>query len=186
MKTQIAVKSSVVSIGQTSIEQTYARLCRWDCNKIKKHAVKKGLYTAEEIDGVETEYKKYLAICIAFPKQSFPTPAKLDAFWHEHILFTQDYAAMCQSVSGYFLHHLPFVDGEKADASGKYLLEQKYLLMFGEAPNSMWSADGLCSPNPNCEGKSLTLVKCASCQTCENRLDYFFTFSVLITQARLY
>lgn len=148
-----AVKSTVVSI--TSIaRQIYTRLIQWNCSDIKKHAVRKGLYTDEEIDIVETEYKKYLALCFAFPKQPFPTPLKLDNLWHQHILFTQDYAAMCQSVAGRFLHHFPYTDSEKNDPNAKLFLQQKYLLVFGEKPNFMWSVDGLCSPNPNCEGRS--------------------------------
>jgi hypothetical protein len=33
----------------------------------------------------------------------------MDDFWHAHILFTQDYAAMCQAVAGQFLHHRPSI-----------------------------------------------------------------------------
>ena len=38
-----------------------------------------------------------------------PVDRRVDEFWHAHILFTQDYAAMCKAVAGQFLHHRPSI-----------------------------------------------------------------------------
>ena len=77
-----------------------------------------------------------------------------DDLWHQHILFTQDYHAMCQSTCDRYIHHQPFVGNVKVDPNARVEMRALYLREFGEQPNAMWSVDGLCSPNPNCEGKS--------------------------------
>ncbi len=43
-------------------------------------------------------------------EQTEPAPA-VDAFWHEHILDTRDYAAFCESVFGCFIDHIPSEHG---------------------------------------------------------------------------
>lgn len=117
-----------------------AALTAWDLTAVKKHAVKNELYAADEVDAVEVEYKKYLALCIAYPDLPMPTPLKLDDLWHTHILFTQDYAAMCASIGGTFIHHNPFVDGESCDQADLALLKELYGEAFGgEAP---WETTG--------------------------------------------
>ncbi|MHB8710100.1 MAG: glycine-rich domain-containing protein [Minisyncoccota bacterium] len=142
--------------------RAFARLLEWDISTIKLYAIQKGLYTAEEIDAVEIEYKKYLALCVGYPKAAFPTPLKLDDLWHQHILFTQDYHAMCQSVCGKYLHHQPFVGKKKANPSGRVKLHAKYVREFGEQPNAMWVGancnkcdgdDGGCKCGTGCANK---------------------------------
>ncbi len=41
---------------------------------------------------------------------------KIDWMWHIFLLFTREYADFCESHFGAFLHHLPNVDDEQADA----------------------------------------------------------------------
>ncbi|MCB9810979.1 MAG: hypothetical protein H6779_04925 [Candidatus Nomurabacteria bacterium] len=122
----------------TTGEQIYDRVRTWDLSKIKEYVVSKGLCTDSEIDAIEAEYKRYLAICFTFPEQAFPTPAKIDILWHQHILFTQDYADMCEITGGRFLHHFPFSDDKMFSLLDNQLLKQKYVDMFGEKPNSLW------------------------------------------------
>lgn len=148
------VANTVVPITSTT-ERAYARLISWDISTIKQYAVQKGLYTAEEINAVENEYKKYLALCAGFPTESHLTPRVIDDLWHTHILFTQDYAAMCESVAGRFLHHSPFVDGQKAPKGSKRKLRARYIAAFGVPPK--WSGVSTCdkpagSPGETCTG----------------------------------
>lgn len=150
---QTALRSNVVPM-ESATGRAFVRLLEWDISTVKQYAVQKGFYTAEEIDAIEVEYKKYLALCAGYPKAALPTPLKFDDLWHQHILFTQDYHAMCQSACGKYIHHQPFVNGAKADPDARAEMRAMYLREFGEQPNAMWSVNGLCSPNPNCEGKS--------------------------------
>lgn len=83
------------------------RLNAWDMSLVKAHSVRKGIFKADEIDAIEREYKQFMAMsCVADSGAITVTP-RVDDFWHAHILFTQDYAAMCKTVVGQFLHHRP-------------------------------------------------------------------------------
>ncbi len=43
-------------------------------------------------------------------------PPDIDAFWHQYILFTREYATECERPFGGFLHHSP-ASGEEGEAA---------------------------------------------------------------------
>jgi len=53
--------------------------------------------------------KRFLYLCATKRKgDPFLAPTKkVDAGWHEFILFTEDYASFCQNFLGRFIHHRP-------------------------------------------------------------------------------
>ena len=55
------------------------------------------------------QFLRFFALCSHFGASLAPDQAS-DDFWHEFLLFTQDYASFCQRYLGYFLHHCPFDD----------------------------------------------------------------------------
>ncbi len=79
----------------------------WGLTTVKSYMIAKGVYPAHQVDAVEVEYKRFLTLCFAFPQLAFAISAEVDKFWHVHILFTQDYHAMCLEIGGGFLHHRP-------------------------------------------------------------------------------
>lgn len=81
----------------------------WDVETMKKFMVQKGIYTVEEIDAAELEYKRWLNLNIMYQPLSVPISEKIDAFWHVHILFTQDYTAMSYAATGSYIHHRPSI-----------------------------------------------------------------------------
>ncbi|GGY83730.1 hypothetical protein ACFFTM_05820 [Pseudoduganella plicata] len=54
-----------------------------------------------------------------FPQEQTAPLQDVDTFWHYHILDTLKYAADCQAVFGYFLHHFPYIGlrGEEDEAA---------------------------------------------------------------------
>jgi hypothetical protein len=50
-----------------------------------------------------------------FPNEGAAPLFDVDIFWHYHILDTLKYAADCENVFGYFLHHFPYVGLRGAD-----------------------------------------------------------------------
>lgn len=52
-------------------------------------------------------YKKFLRLLQKYPNLPLAPTAEIDEVWHQHILFTRQYAQDCQSLFGYFLHHFP-------------------------------------------------------------------------------
>ena len=60
-------------------------------------------------DAVEFEYRRFLYLVKKFPHEQAAPLFDVDVFWHYHILDTMKYAADCDAVFGYFLHHFPYV-----------------------------------------------------------------------------
>jgi hypothetical protein len=66
-------------------------------------------WSREQVDAVETEYRRFLYLVKTFPNEYVAPRADVDIFWHYHILDTMKYAADCEGIFGYFLHHFPYV-----------------------------------------------------------------------------
>jgi hypothetical protein len=61
------------------------------------------------VDTIEFEYRRFLYLVKKFPNEQAAPLFDVDIFWHYHILDTMKYAADCEAVFGYFLHHFPYV-----------------------------------------------------------------------------
>lgn len=92
----------------------FDQLTAWDLTVVKAYIVQRGLFSEEEVNTVEREYKRWLSLIVAHPEKHIAMSLAVDKFWHTHILFTQDYAAMCGAMFGQYLHHRPrILDSEK-------------------------------------------------------------------------
>lgn len=60
----------------------------------------------EEAHALFGDTKRFLFLCGTVPGRWGP-PEKIDACWHEFILYTKDYAAFCEKYFGRFIHHNP-------------------------------------------------------------------------------
>ena len=72
-----------------------------------------------------------------FPQEETAPLMDVDTFWHYHILDTLKYAADCEQVFGYFLHHFPYIGlrGEDDEAAHQRVgerMKQLYEQTFGE------------------------------------------------------
>jgi hypothetical protein len=102
---------------------------------------------AERLDLMEREYRKFLALHLAFPDAEI-VPCKLvDQIWHRHILDTAAYRVDCDALFGEFLDHFPYF-GMRGEADAQALEDayadtlERYRAAFGEPPPETWiSAD---------------------------------------------
>lgn len=102
-------------------------------------------WSKQRLDKAVSEYRKFLALCKANPKQKVSAPPDVDEIWHTHILDTIEYAKDCMSYFGYFLHHDPCIG--PADLESAKLTLQLYEIGFGETPPALWGAQMTCA-NP--------------------------------------
>ena len=75
-------------------------------------------WSQSRAEAMETEYRRFLYLQFAFPQEQTAPTKDVDTFWHYHILDTVKYAADCEQVFGYFLHHYPYLglmDDDEAD-----------------------------------------------------------------------
>jgi hypothetical protein len=88
-------------------------------------------------DAVEFEYRRFLYLVKKFPAEQAAPLFDVDVFWHYHILDTMKYAADCEQVFGYFLHHAPYSGRGDDDAIAHQRngarMQELYEATFGEA-----------------------------------------------------
>ncbi|CDG84806.1 hypothetical protein [Janthinobacterium agaricidamnosum] len=112
-------------------------------------------WSLEKANAVELEYRRYLMLMLKFPNEEAAPLVDVDTFWHYHILDTMKYAADCDAVFGYFLHHFPYVglrgeaDEEAHQRMGsrmKELYEETFGVAYvrgaahGDHKQAAWSA----------------------------------------------
>lgn len=94
-------------------------------------------WSPEQVTEVEFEYRRFLCLLKRFPEEQIAPRFDVDIFWHYHILDTMKYAADCEQLFGYFLHHYPYSglggEDDAADHSRTASRTQElYEATFGE------------------------------------------------------
>lgn len=106
-------------------------------------------WSLERANAVELEYRRFLTLMQKFPTEDTSPLVDVDTFWHYHILDTMKYAADCQAVFGYFLHHFPYVGmrGEEDAATlarignrMKELYEEEFGVAYGSVTGALAAA----------------------------------------------
>ncbi|KQW88588.1 hypothetical protein ASC94_24600 [Massilia sp. Root418] len=94
-------------------------------------------WSLQKANAVEFEYRRFLYLMKTFPQEQTAPLMDVDTFWHYHILDTMKYAADCDAVFGYFLHHFPYIglrgeDDEAAHHRVGERMKELYEATFGE------------------------------------------------------
>ncbi len=94
-------------------------------------------WSLERANAVEFEYRRFLFLMKKYPNEQTAPLVDVDTFWHYHILDTMKYAADCEAVFGYFLHHFPYIGlrGEDDEAAHQRVgrrMQELYEATFGE------------------------------------------------------
>lgn len=102
----------------------------------------KGLSEAQ-LDVMEHEYRKFLALHMAFPEMEVVPCELVDEMWHHHILDTIAYRKDCDRLFGKFLDHFPYFglrgpDDARALESAYDRTLDVYTQAFGEPPTDTW------------------------------------------------
>ncbi|MET0322798.1 MAG: hypothetical protein ABW069_18920 [Duganella sp.] len=94
-------------------------------------------WSLERVNAVEFEYRRFLILMKKYPHEATSPLVDVDTFWHYHILDTMKYAADCDAVFGYFLHHFPYI-GMRGEEDAAVLaqigrrMQELYEEEFGE------------------------------------------------------
>ncbi len=99
--------------------------------------------SAPEIDLMEREYRKFLALQLMYPGVDIVPCATVDEMWHRHILDTAAYREDCEAIFGHFVDHFPYF-GMRGPEDAAALLDayadtlERYREAFGEPPEDTW------------------------------------------------
>jgi hypothetical protein len=97
----------------------------------------------EQIDLMESEYRKFLAMQLMHPGAVIVPCQIVDEMWHRHILDTAAYRADCATIFGRFLDHYPYF-GMRNEVEAQELTDayadtlDLYQDAFGEPPTGSW------------------------------------------------
>lgn len=120
-------------------------------------------WSLAKADAIEVEYRRFLHLMHSFPNEPASPTKAVDAFWHYHILDTQKYAADCDEVFGYFMHHNPYGDERSniSGVSGGDRMQALYEATFGEAyiRPGVYDLDLAPEETPYGNGKGIALAK---------------------------
>ncbi len=105
----------------------------------------------EAKDGV-VELLKFLYLCAN--NNSVLTPSlRVDALWHEFILFSRSYTRFCDSHFSQYIHHEPS-DSPNDEVHQYQHTLQLYLKQFGKLNTDFWASAGICEKHcGSCENK---------------------------------
>ena|ERR1039457_779675 len=100
-------------------------------------------YDMDDLDLLETEYRKFLALRLAYPEMDVVPCKIVDEMWHQHILDTAAYRQDCEAIFGRFLDHFPYF-GMRGEEDARALNDayfetiERYRKAFGEPPADTW------------------------------------------------
>jgi hypothetical protein len=88
-------------------EAALAEVASLDLSMVRKKVVAQEGWDERITDYSELRYRRFL--CMHLMDRTLPLvpPTDVDAWWHQHILFTREYARDCERLFGEFLHHSP-------------------------------------------------------------------------------
>lgn len=113
---------------------TLRTLDTYDLWFVEERLARKGLVPAERIPGAVHEFKRYLALVgLGYRGLGMLSP-EVDEVWHALILFTREYADLCERAFGTFIHHVPRTSRTELPASSGEAFLSAYAEVFGEAP----------------------------------------------------
>ena len=106
-----------------------------DLSAVKRKVVAEKGWDDEIAAYAELRYRRFLCMHLLNPLLVLVPPPDIDAIWHQHILFTWEYARDCEKLFGMFLHHSP-ATGDVRDAEamqqGFVATAKFYAEIFGE------------------------------------------------------
>jgi hypothetical protein len=178
----LAARFTVIATGSTlqlhTIESVMAKMQTIDLGmvKLKLMDADEGPGWSEQHASVmELRYRRYLCMLFLDPQGSVVPTRDIDLVWHQHILDTRAYAADCERVFGYFVHHFPYF-GMRDDQDAQDLLDSfeqtngTYRELFGEdyCSSSSDHDAGTCHKGPgNCHKckSGCSGIKCKTCKS---------------------
>ncbi|WP_050184336.1 hypothetical protein [Domibacillus robiginosus] len=101
---------------------------------VKARLIEKGRVSEQSFSWYQLELKRFF-ILSAIMKNVPMYSAKVDAIWHDMILFTKDYAAFCEQFHGTMIHHTPTDKAKVTKGASQHeraIFELVYSVLFTE------------------------------------------------------
>ncbi len=105
-------------------------------------------------DRIFAETINFLVLCGQQHDRKYSPSTLVDEGWHTLILYTREYADLCNRLVGHFIHHVPTDEPGATYSSGNSFVTYAALVEAGFNPDPMiWASSAKCSDN-YCTGDS--------------------------------
>lgn len=81
-----------------------------------------------------TEFKKFIGLARLYRKPLAMPSERIDAVWHQFLLFSKDYVRFCDTFHGGYFHHNPDIPSRPLPPGGLDNLVRLYTSTYGEMP----------------------------------------------------
>lgn len=85
---------------------------------------------------LELECKRFLYLAAIAPNLALAPTKPVDEYWHQFVLFTEEYNAFCAQFHGYFVHHNPLAGPDHATIFER--TQHMVTKLFGAFENARW------------------------------------------------
>lgn len=99
------MNSSIAPLNQRFTHQYVVGLSLWD--RIVARIARENSISADDASRIMDQALGFLRLIAMDPRAEYSPSPTVDIGWHAIILYTKDYAALCQSLAGHFIHHVP-------------------------------------------------------------------------------
>ena len=110
-----STKRGIAAMCQAIDELDFSRI------KAKLMHRREGVIALRQIERAEAGYRQFLKLAAKYPDAPIVPSEEVDEFWHMHILDTQRYAADCERIFGYMIHHDPYSGLDGAEDEARHL-----------------------------------------------------------------
>jgi hypothetical protein len=129
-------------------EELWQEILGHDLSIVTKTFAERNPQYADQAEDLEVECKRFLYLAAVAPNLSIAPTKPIDEYWHQFILFTEEYEVFCAKFCGFFVYHNPL-----GSPNQKTIFEQTQEMvtkLFGEFKNrSLWF---LPMPATSCRG----------------------------------
>lgn len=106
------VEAGISAVGKpgpssASVDAAMTAIAAIDLTAVKRKVVEEKSLSPKIADYAELRYRRFLCLHRLNRELALVPPPDIDAFWHQHILFTREYTRDCEKAFGEYLHHSP-------------------------------------------------------------------------------
>lgn len=135
---------SATAIPIASFEAKLESVLQFNPQYLKDKLLSDGKVQNEaEYNALFTELKKYLLMCSLSDTSVAMLSTKVDAIWHEFILFTKGYREFCQNYLGKFVDHTPNTESTPTRFASVKQFVVLYTETCGDIPNEIWGINNV-------------------------------------------
>lgn len=118
-----------------------------DFTKVHEQLRSRKNWEDARITAADAEYRKFLWLLARYPGEMMvPWSQDMDEFWHQHILNTVNYTAMCKKLFGKYIDHTPEDTGNAAaQHRARHKTSERYQREFDKGRSTTTTQNSGCS-----------------------------------------